>query len=465
VHAVQQQVVPGFNGRVVGPDAPDFDAARAVWNAMHDRRPALIACCESADDVAAAIAYGRHRGLCIAVRGGGHSLPGFSTVDGGIVIDLRALNHVNVDPATKRVRVGGGALLGDVDRGAQAHGLVVPAGVVSHTGVGGLTLGGGVGRLMRRFGLTIDSLTKATVVLADGRIVIATPDDHPDLFWALRGGGGNFGVVTEFEFRAYPLTALPILAMFHPLDRAREILQAGERHMSDPDAPNELLWTSFMRRGPAEAPWMTAALEGSPGIMSLIEWSGPEQQGHDLLREIQRELEPPAGELATVPYLAIQSITDELLAPGTLHAYLKAGFAAELTDTMIDQLTDRGEKVGSRLSVIEVLALGGAIRDIPSDATAFPHRDARWLINIAGQWREPDATADEIAWVRDTFAALEPHLSGGAYSNFMEDDDAEAATAAYGSTLTRLQGIKAIYDPDNVFRLNQNIDPAPPAPR
>jgi len=460
--ATQEQVIPGFKGRVVRPDAADFDSTRAVWNVMHDRRPALIARCDSADDVAAAIAYGREHGLAIAVRGGGHSLPGFSSVDDGIVVDLRALNHVLVDPAAHRIRVGGGVLLGDVDRGAQAHGLVVPAGVVSHTGVGGLTLGGGVGRLMRRFGLTIDSLLSAVVVLADGRIVRAAHDENPDLFWAIRGGGGNFGVVTEFEFRAHELTELPILATFHPLERAAEVLRMGERLMSARDARDELLWTSFMRRGPAEAPWMTEALEGTPGVMSLIEWSGDVEEGHELLREIQRELDPPAGELATVPYLEIQSITDELLAPGTLHAYLKAGFSAELTDTMIDRLIDRGSAVGSRLSVIEVLALGGAIRDVPGDATAFPHRDARWLINIAGQWSEPHATEDEIAWVRGTYAALEPHLSGGAYSNFMVDDDPEAATAAYGSTLERLRGIKAIYDPDNVFRLNQNIEPATP---
>lgn len=458
--AVKEQVIPGFKGRVVRPDAPDFDATRSVWNVMHDRRPALIARCESPEDVASAIAHARERGLAIAVRGGGHSLPGFSTVDQGLVIDLRPLNHVIVDPAARRVRVGGGAILGDVDRGAQAHGLVVPAGVVSHTGVGGLTLGGGVGRLMRRFGLTIDSLLSAVVVLADGRIVRAGPDENPDLFWALRGGGGNFGVVTEFEFQAHELTVLPILAMFHPLEYAAEVLGTGERLMTDPETPDELLWTSFMRRGPAEAPWMTETLEGTPGVMSLIEWSGDVEDGYELLRDIQRELDPPAGELAIVPYLAIQSITDELLAPGTIHAYLKAGFTAELTETMIECLIDRGSQVGSRLSVIEVLPLGGAIRDVPGDATAFPHRDARWLINIAGQWHEPGATDDEIAWVRGTFAALEPHLTGGAYSNFMEDDDADAAAVAYGSTLVRLQRIKAIYDPDNVFRLNQNIEPA-----
>lgn len=302
-------------------------------------------------------------------------------------------------------------------------------------------------------------------MLADGRIVRASADQHPDLFWALRGGGGNFGVVTEFEFQAHELTVLPILAMFHPLERAADVLRMGERMMSAADARDELLWTSFMRRGPAEAPWMTEALEGTPGVMSLIEWSGDVEEGHELLRDIQRELDPPAGELATVPYLAIQSITDELLAPGTLHAYLKAGFTTELTDRMIDCLLDRCSDVGSRLSVIEVLALGGAIRDVPGDATAFPHRDARWLINIAGQWREPGATEDETAWVRATFATLEPHLSGGAYSNFMGDDDAQAATAAYGATLERLRRIKAVYDPDNAFRLNQNIEPATPPGR
>jgi FAD/FMN-containing dehydrogenase len=297
-------------------------------------------------------------------------------------------------------------------------------------------------------------------VLADGRIVRASHDENADLFWAIRGGGGNFGIVTEFEFRAHELTVLPILATFHPLERAADVLRMGERLMSAPGARDELLWTSFMRRGPAEAPWMTDALGRTPGVMSLIEWSGDIEEGFELLRDTQRELDPPAGELAAVPYLAIQSITDELLAPGTLHAYLKAGFTAELTETMIDCLIDRGSELGSRLSVIEVLALGGAIRNVAGHATAFPHRDARWLINIAGQWHDPGATDDEIAWVRDTFAALEPHLTGGAYSNFMEDDDAEAASVAYGSTLARLQQIKAIYDPDNVFHLNQNIEPA-----
>lgn len=452
--------IPRFAGPVTRPGDPDYDAARSVWNVMHDRRPAAIARCQSAADVAAAIAYARAERLHLAVRSGGHSLPGHSTVDGGLVIDLRSLNVVEIDPVNRRARVGGGALLGDVDRAAQAHGLVVPAGVVSHTGAGGLTLGGGVGRLMRRFGLTIDSLLSAEVVLADGRTVRASETEHPDLFWGLRGGGGNFGVVTEFEFRAHELGVLPILATFHPLDRAREVLAMGERLMAAGDTPDALLWTSFLRRGPDFAPWMPPELAGTRGIMSLIEWSGEPEAGRALLGEIQRELDPPAGELTDIPYLAIQQVTDELLAPGTLRAYVKAGFAGDLNDEFIDALIDCGSRVSSPLSVIEVLSMGGAIRRVPTDATAFPHRDARWLINVPGQWSDAEDTEYEVNWVRETFATVSPFLSGGAYSNFMQDDEDNSAEVTYGETLARLAEIKSTYDPDNVFRLNQNIRPA-----
>jgi FAD binding domain-containing protein/berberine-like enzyme len=454
--------IPGFHGTITTPDDPGYDEQRAVWNLMHDRRPALLVRPRSSGDVAAAIAHARERGLRIAVRSGGHSLPGHSTVEGGMVIDLRELATVSVEPSARTVRVGGGAPLGALDAAAQAHGLVVPVGVVSHTGAGGLTLGGGVGRLMRRFGLTIDSLLSAEVVLADGRTLTASENENPDLFWGLRGGGGNFGVVTEFTYRAHPLGPLTVLATFHPLERAAEVLALGEEMTADPGTPDALLWTSFLRRGPDIAPWLDPGFVGRRGIMSLIEWSGEPAEGRRRLREIERRLAPASGELAEIPYLAMQTVTDELLAPGTLRAYVKAGFATELGEELIAVLIERGALVGSPLSVIEVLRMGGAIDRVDPGATAFPHRGSRWLVNVPAQWADgdPGIAAREVAWARETFAALEPHLAGGAYSNFMEDDECSGPDRAYGATLMRLAELKATYDPENVFSLNQNIRPA-----
>ncbi len=452
--------IDDFRGLLFGAEQPGYDEHRAVWNLLHDRRPALIARCSSPADVAAAIVHAQANDLPIAVRCGGHSLPGHSTVEGGLVIDLRPLNRIEVDPRAQTVRVQGGALLGDVDRAAQANGLIVPVGVVSHTGVGGLTLGGGVGRLMRRFGLTVDSLLEAEVVLVDGRVVRTSESQLPDLFWALRGGGGNFGIVTEFVFRAHELTDLVVLGCFQPLERVAAVLELAQRWMTDPSTPRELLWTSFLRKPPAGAPFVPAELECQPGIMSLIEWSGECNAGHELLARIRDELAAPGASIDGVPYLTMQTLTDELLAPGTLRAYVKAGFATELTPNLIDTLRNHAARVGSDMSVIEVLAMGGAIADVPSEMTAFPHRNARWLINVPAQWQQATETEREIAWCRDTFAAIEPHLSGGAYSNFMQDDEPDAPSAAYGQMQERLAKIKATYDPENVLRLNQNIRPA-----
>jgi FAD/FMN-containing dehydrogenase len=454
---VSEKGLKGFAGEVVYPGHAEYDRRRAVWNAMHDRRPALIARCVSARDVVAAVAHGRAAGMPIAVRGGGHSMPGHSTCD-GIVIDLGLLNAVHVDPDARRAIVGGGALLGELDRATQAHGLVVPAGVVSHTGVAGLTLGGGVGRLMRRFGLTIDSLLSAEVVTADGRILRASEDENPDLFWGIRGGGGNFGVVTEFEFALHELNQLVILATFHPPARAPEVLDRGRRAMAEADAPDELLWTSFLRKAPP-LPWIPPALVGHPGVMSLIEWSGEPAEGRRRLESLRRELSPSAGSIKTVPFLQIQTLTDEIFAAGK-RTYIKAGFARELTGPLIETLCRCGAEVGSPFSQIEVVALGGAIRRVAPEATAFPHRDASWLINLPGTWEDAADDAAEIDWVRRSFAALEPHLTGGKYVNFMGEEEHADARGAYGATLHRLQRVKRAYDPENVFRLNQNIRPA-----
>jgi FAD/FMN-containing dehydrogenase len=448
----------GFSGTVIRPEDAGYDTARVVWNAMHDRRPALIARPRSAQDVVAAIRHARAGSLLIAVRGGGHSMPGHSVCNDGIVIDLRALNQVRVDPRSRRATVGGGALLGDVDRATQELGLVLPAGVVSHTGAGGLTLGGGVGRLMRRFGLTIDSLVSAEVVTADGQIVRASADENPDLFWALRGGGGNFGVVTEFEFSLHELSELVILAMFHPLAGARQVMERARREMASPAVPDELLWTSFLRRA-TDVPWMPAEHVGRHGIMSLVEWSGDPEEGRTLLARIRDELRPAASDLSVVPFLFMQTITDDLFAHG-LRTYIKAGFAGDLPGGLIDALLDRAASLRSPISQVELLALGGAIARVAADATAFPFRQARWLINIPATWRDVADDEHEIAWARGTYAAVRPYLSEGQYVNFMGDDEDDTAAGAYGRTMQRLQQVKAVYDPENIFRLNQNITPA-----
>ena len=449
--------IPGFGGTLLRPDENGYDAARAVWNAMHDRRPALIARPRTPQEVADAIAYARAENLLIAVRAGGHSMPGHSTCDDGLVIDLRALDRVTADPVRKRATVGGGALLGDLDRATQQHGLVVPAGVVSHTGVAGLTLGGGVGRLMRRFGLTIDSLLSAEVVTADGKILRASPEAYPELFWALRGGGGNFGVVTEFEFALHELSELLILATFHPLDETRKVIERGRREMADPAARDELLWTSFLRRA-NDVPWIPPELVGRHGIMSLVEWSGHPEDGRAKLTEIRDDLAPAASDLSVVPFLFMQTVTDDLFAHG-LRTYIKAGFAAGLPDALIDVLLDRAALLESPISQVELLALGGAISQVSPEATAFPFRNARWLINIPATWRDAADDQREIGWARATYAAIRPHLSEGSYVNFMGDDEDDTAAAAYGRTIERLQQVKAIYDPENTFRLNQNIKP------
>lgn len=456
-------IIPGFTGDTFVPGDPGYDEARQVWNVLHDKRPAIVARCESVADVQSALAYAQAHDLLIAVRGGGHSLPGLSVCDDGIVIDLGAMNRVTVDADARRAHVQAGALLGDVDTAAQEHGLVIPAGVISHTGVAGLTLGGGVGRLMRRFGLTIDSLVAAEVVTADGRLLSANETENADLFWAIRGGGGNFGIVTQFEFELHELRDLVILSSFHALEDAHRVLGLAQSTMAA-GAPDEFLWTSFLRKGP-ERPWMTAEFVGQPGIMSIIEWSGDIEEGTARLHALQSELASPASSVDVIPYLWMQRAGDDDFGAAGMMSYTKATFGDELSAGLIDVLIERGQSLRSPLTQVELLSMGGAISRVADDATAFPYRTSPWLLNVPSSWVDPADTDYEIAWVRATFAALQPFSSGGAYSNFMDAGEVAADSTAYGSTLVRLQSIKATYDPGNVFRLNQNITPSQPDQR
>jgi FAD/FMN-containing dehydrogenase len=449
--------IDGFNGSTVAPGDARYEEAREVWNAMHDKRPALIAFCETVADVAAAVRYAVAEGLDIAVRSGGHSLPGHSTVEGGIVIDLRGLNAIEVDPGARRVRVGGGALLGELDIATQAHGLVVPAGVVSHTGVAGLTLGGGVGRQMRRLGMTIDSLLGAEMVTATGEIVRARAEENPDLFWALRGGGGNFGIVTGFEFEAHEMGDLMILATFNPMAEAPRVLALAEEVSAA--APDELLWTSFLRRAQPQV-WLPDEWVGTLGVVSLIEWSGADlEEGRRLLAEIAERVAAPVSSIEQVPFLMIQTAGDELFGHGK-RSYVKAGYLDALSPQAIETLIEAASEVTSEFSQVEVLAVGGAIARVDAEATAFPHRDAAWLVNVPASWVDAAEDEREIEWARRVYRSIEPLMTGGAYANFMGDDEDDGAATAYGGTLERLRRVKAERDPANVFRLNQNIVPA-----
>jgi FAD/FMN-containing dehydrogenase len=309
---------------------------------------------------------------------------------------------------------------------------------------------------MRRFGLTIDSLISAEVVTADGQIIRASATDYTDLFWAIRGGGGNFGVVTEFELALHELSELLVLAMFHRLSEARTVLECARDTMRA-SPPDELYWTSFLRKAPP-LPWVPPELVAEPGIVSQIEWSGDRREGRMLLRRLRRDLDPAVWSLDVVQYVPLQSLTDEIFAHGQ-RCYIKAGCVRDLTDSVIDALIEHGSRAGSPASQIEVVAMGGAISRVPLEATAFPHRDAAWLLNIPAIWEAAADDASEIDWVRSAFAALEPHMTGGKYVNFMDEDEDGAVSAAYGSILQRLQTVKRRYDPDNVFRLNQNIVP------
>lgn len=448
----------GVRGAVITPEDEGYDEARSVYNAMHDRRPAVVVRATDEADVMATVAHARERGLDLAVRGGSHSVPGYGTCDGGVVLDLSAIRNVRVDPDARTARIGGGALLGDLDHATHAFGLATPAGFISTTGVGGLTLGGGIGAyLSRKHGLTCDNLISAEMITADGRRVRASEDENADLFWALRGGGGNFGVVTSFELRLHPVAEIVGGPIFFELDAAGDVLRAWRDAMLD--GPRDLGGFFAFQIAPP-LPFIPEERHGDTLCLVVASWSGRPEEAEEAFRPIRDAGPVVAEHVGPMPYPVLQSAFDDLVPAGLQH-YWKSDFVAELTDEAVEAHLAHGPRVPCVTSTIHLYAVNGAVQDVDADATAFAYRDAAFSVNIAGMWPDPTDNEANIAWVREYYDAIHPH-SGyeGGYTNFMAADDEARVRENYGESYDRLAEIKARWDPENLFRLNQNVAPA-----
>ncbi|HET9201189.1 MAG TPA: FAD-binding oxidoreductase [Dehalococcoidia bacterium] len=448
----------GFLGEVILPGDARYDEARAVWNGEINRRPAVIARCRGVADVIAAVRFAQERGLTAAVRGGGHSVAGYAAVDDGIVIDLSLMRGARVDPVAQTIRLEGGALNEDLDRESQAHGLAATGGIVSHTGIAGLTLGGGIGHLMRPFGLAIDNLLSCEVVTASGEVVVASETENSDLFWGLRGGGGNFGIVTSFEFRLHRLES-PVLAgmIAWPLSKGTQVLRFLRVFLAE--APDEVGIYGSLRLAPA-LPVVPAEMHGKPIVALVLTYAGPVDEGEKVLRPVRELSSPIIDGLVPKPYVEHQKSFDAAFPHGR-HYYWKSHRLASLDEEMIEVLVEHSGTVTSPLSAVGLFCFGAAVARVPSEATAFPNRDAAHDINIVGSWLPDDPEpARHKEWVRGFFDALTPY-SRGVYVNFTSDDAADRVrSAAYGpEKWARLVALKRQYDPNNFFRLNANIAP------
>ncbi|WP_435359693.1 FAD-binding oxidoreductase [Haloarchaeobius sp. DFWS5] len=447
--------VADFGGTVVTPDHHVYDEARSIWNAMIDRYPALVAQCTGAEDVVAAVAFAREHELELAVRGGGHNVAGTAICDGGLVVDLTSLTDVVVDPAAKRVRVEGGATLGDVDRETTRHGLVTPLGVVSATGVAGLTLNGGLGHLRREYGLACDGLESVEIVTADGTVRTASESENSDLFWAVRGGGGNFGVVTSFEFHLHPIDDVFGLFVWY---QGRDAPMAFEAfHEFVRTAPREASVLPFVAHVPELAEFPESAW-GEPAVAFLGCYDGPEAIAEATFRSLREVATPIADFSAQMAYTDLQTMLDEDY-PDGLRYYWKSVYVPELTAEVVEVVVRRGVRAPSTLSTVDVWHLGGAITDVAPDATAFWHRQQPFMVTVEANWEDAAADGVNVAWARATVEELRAIEGvGGSYGNFpglLEDP----ATTLFGENYDRLVAVKTKYDPENVFQGNQNVRP------
>jgi FAD/FMN-containing dehydrogenase len=453
--ATLAELAEGLHGQLVTPASEEYDTARAIWNASHDMRPAVVIRCAGVSDVLRGVEFARSEGLPLALRGGGHSIAGFSTTDGGVVLDLSPMTGIRVDPASRRAVAQAGCLWSDFDQETQAFGLAVTGGLVSTTGIAGFTLGGGLGWLVRRCGLTCDNLVGADVVTADGQLVHASAQEHPDLFWALRGGGGNFGVVTAFEYTVHDVGPTVFAGgVFYSGDAVEAVLRGYREACAQ--AGDELSTAVNLTTAPP-APFLPEAIHGTPVVAVLGMWSGAPDDGDAATAPFRRLAEPIVDLFGPMPYRAMQSLIDPLY-PRGLHNYFNSAFIPTLDDHASQTLTAAYREAPTPLSELHVHHLGGAMGRVPSDATAFATRDQDFIVNLIA--RTPTADHFDAArdWARATTDALG---SGPAYVNFTGEASAERVRASYPpATYQRLVAVKDRYDPDNLFRLNQNIRPS-----
>lgn len=442
-------------GEVVTSNDPSYEEARRVYNAMIDKRPLCVVRASGVPDVIAAVNFAREAEVDLSVRGGSHSVPGFGTNDDGVVIDLSLMRGVRVDQKNGTARAEGGATWGDFNHATHAFGLATTGGIISTTGIGGLTLGGGIGYLARGYGLSCDNLISADVVTGDGRVLSASADENADLFWALRGGGGNFGVATSLEYKLHPVKDIYGGPMFFELEHAGELLRFYREFIAD--APEEFGGFPAYQIAPP-LPFIPEERHGDTFIAFVACWAGPLERGESALKPVHDVAPVVAEHVGPMPYPALNSAFDALVPPGLQH-YWKANFVTELTDAAIEAHVEHGAKVPAVNSTMHIYPINGACQRVGPDETAFGHREANFATVIAGMWPDPADNQANTEWVRGYSDAIAPHSEEGGYTNFMAADDDDRVPANYGSTYNRLVEVKRNYDPDNLFHMNQNISP------
>jgi FAD/FMN-containing dehydrogenase len=450
------ELKPRLRGPLLAPSDPAYDGARSLWNAMIDRRPGAAVRCAGAADVVRAVRLARDHDLLVSVRAGGHNIAGKAVSDGALLIDLTPMKSVHVDPVRRVARVEPGVTLGEFDNEAQAFGLATPLGINSTTGVAGLTLGGGFGWISRKYGMSIDNLLSVDIVTADGELRRASATENPDLFWAVRGGGGNFGVVTSFEFRLHPVGPEVLSGLiFHPQDKAADLLPRYRRIVAE--APDELTCWVVLRKAPP-LPFLPSEAHGTDVLIFAACYAGDMAAGEKAVAPLRALGKPIVDVIGPHPFTGWQAAFDPLLTPGARN-YWKSHDFADLSEGAIEAILSYAGRLPAPECEIFIGHLGGAMSRVAADATAYPHRDSDFVMNVHTRWRDPAQDAACVQWARDLFEATKPHATGGVYVNFLGEDEADRLSGAYGANLERLAAIKATYDPGNLFRVNQNIAP------